>query len=576
MEQEDQLRADAQPDGHGTTEIVFDAPAELAAHTVEAKLRRAWHKERRFHHSNGLAHFLLWALALILLDLLVDWLFLIPGLGRVLLLAINVGTLGWVVWHYWLRHLRRYDPVRVALQVERRHPELESLLVSFVQLRGDVAQARHASPALIRALQRQTVEATRPLDFREIISFRELKRIFVLSACVIAFFGLYSVNWSEHLRVLLLRMVNPTSELKYPTRTTIDWITGDVTVRQGDPVTLAAQAGGRIPKRGTLWVRPKEGEWEKLVVFPGEAEPEFAYRFREVFQEFDYRLRLGDARSERHTVSVIPPPRIVETRVRLRFPAYTGQRPKVVDFLNLEVPEGTEIEWELVCDRPLASAEMLRNENDARAMELADGGRVARLATTAAGSFSYQFRWKEQEHGYEYEDEIHYFVGVVPDAPPQVEIVVPAEDDKATVRKTLTASFLARDDYGVAEAWLVYKLNDGDEKRRPIGTFGDALVEADAKWTLRQPDSLPDLKVGDMVAYAVEVADGYTGADGPHLSRSDTRRLFIVSVEEYLSYMLEKRRRLRTELEGMHQQEKGAKAEVGRLKEEAPKPAENQ
>ena len=45
---------------HGTTEIVFDAPAELAAHTVEGKLRRAWRKERRFHHGNGLAHFLLW------------------------------------------------------------------------------------------------------------------------------------------------------------------------------------------------------------------------------------------------------------------------------------------------------------------------------------------------------------------------------------------------------------------------------------------------------------------------------------------------------------------------------------
>ena len=561
----------AQPD-HGTTETVFDAPAELAAHTVETKLRRAWRKERRFHHGNGLAHFLLWALALVLTDLLVDWLFLIPGTGRMALLTINAGTLAWVLWHYWLRDLRRYDPVRVALQVERQHPKLESLLVSFVQLRGDVPQAAHASPGLIRALQRQTVEATRPLDFREIISYRELKRIFMLAACVVAFFALYSVNWSEHLRVLLLRMVNPTSELTYPTRTTIDWVTGDVTVRQGDPVTLAARASGRIPPRGTLWVRPKEGEWEKLVVFPGDTEPDFAYRFGEVFQEFDYRMRLGDARSERHTVSVIPPPRIVDTRVRLRFPTYTRQRPKVVDFLNLEVPEGTAIEWELTCDLPLASAEMLRNENDARAMALADGGRVARLTEMTTGSFSYQFRWKEQEHGYEYEDEIHYFVGVVPDAPPQVEIVAPAEDNKATVRKTLAVNFLARDDYGVAKAWLVYRLNDDEEKRRPIGTFADALVEADATWTLRQPDSLPGLKVGDVVTYAVEVADAYSGECGPHLSRSDTRRLFIVSVQDYLSHMLEKRRRLRTELEGMHQQEKEAETEVGKLKDEAPDP----
>ena len=54
---------------------------------------------------------------------------------------------------------------RVALEVEGRHPELESLLVSYVQIGS--AQGVDASPALIRAMERQALEVTGPLDFRD-------------------------------------------------------------------------------------------------------------------------------------------------------------------------------------------------------------------------------------------------------------------------------------------------------------------------------------------------------------------------------------------------------------------------
>jgi hypothetical protein len=536
---------------------------------VEAKLRRAWRKERRFHHGDGLAHFVVWLLALVLVDLLVDWLFLLPGSGRVILLVVNVAALGWVLWHYWLRHLRRYDPVRVALQVERRHPELESLLVSYVQLGGESAGAAHASPSLLRVLRRQTIEVTEPIDFREIISYNELKRIFALSAAILLFFALYSVNWGEHLEVLARRLLDPTATVAYPTRTTIERITGDRTLRQGDSVTLRAWAGGLIPQRGSLRVEPQGGELERIALFPGQDPTEFAYRFREVFRSFDYHVRLGDARSRTYTVTVIPPPRIVETRVHLRYPDYTKQKARTVDFLNLEVPEGTEMTWELICDKPLRSAAMLRDETALSPMALDATGKVARFSATATESFSYQFRWTERAHAFQYEDPVHYFVQVIPDSPPQVDLVFPLQDDKATVHKTLTARFLARDDYGIAKAWIAYQVNDSEEQRREVGAFGKPLVEGEAVWKLAAEDSIPNLEVGDVVSYAIEVADTHEGNGGPQTSRSDARKLFIVSEREYLRYIYEKRRRLRGEIAGMRVQEGEAETEVNRLKIEA-------
>ena len=90
--------------------------------SIQRRLRLTWRKERRFCHSRGVCYFLLWLVALILLDFLLDWLLLIPGYGRVALLVLNVATLAWIVYARWLRALHHYSEVRTALQVERRHP----------------------------------------------------------------------------------------------------------------------------------------------------------------------------------------------------------------------------------------------------------------------------------------------------------------------------------------------------------------------------------------------------------------------------------------------------------------------
>src|SRR5437868_2482699 len=91
---------------------------------IESKLRRAWAKERRFFHTRGACHVLVWLVALLALDFAIDWLLEIPGYARVLLLLINIATLGVVIHRNWLRYLKPYDHTRVALEVEGRHPEL--------------------------------------------------------------------------------------------------------------------------------------------------------------------------------------------------------------------------------------------------------------------------------------------------------------------------------------------------------------------------------------------------------------------------------------------------------------------
>jgi len=538
--------------------------AQPAGRTVEQKLRQAWRRQRRFHTTRGLCHLLLWAAALVMADLLIDWLFLLPGYGRTILLAVNIATLAVVFYRGWWRHLERYHPVRIALQVERQHPDLRSILVSYVQFGDPSPATEHMSPQLIRAVRRLAAIATAPLDFREIVNWRDLTRVAVFSACIVLAAGAWSMNWPEFLNTLFYRLFHPAASTPYPTRTRIDEVTGALTVPQGTAVVLEARCSGLVPASGTLLVRPQEGPWERLIM-PSAGGGKFAYHFDQVLRGFEYRVRVGDTATEIYEVRVVPPPHVVRTRARLHFPAYTRWPDKEVDSLQLEVPEGTEVSLDLGCDKPLQAAALVLEGGEARPMRLGADALTATFALAVKESIPFHFRWTERDHGFVYDGDVTYFIRVIPDMPPDIEIVSPTEDDKATVEKKLAIHYRASDDYGVAKAAVVYTLNAEPEKRKPIGAVERPSLEEQVVWTLKE--TLAGLKEGDTLTFAVEVADNRQGEAGPNVTRSRPLRLDIVSQAEYLRYMFEKRARLMREIRALHEEETGAAKEVKTLQE---------
>jgi hypothetical protein len=577
--------------------------------TVETKLRKAWHKERRYWHSRGVCHLALWAVAMVLLDFLVDWVFDFPGPGRLALLTVNVGALVWVAYRQWWRHLRAYNPARVALQVEGRHPELKSLLVSYVQLGAGSTAEAYVSSSLIQALRRQAVKETDPLNFKEIISYRELRRIFLFSMAVILVFAATSVNWPEYIGALLHRMLNPGSNLQYPTRTQTEPITMDLTIRQGDAATVAVRASGWVPQRGTLYLKPQGSTtWQGLEVSQ-ERGKRFSYRFDEVYESFEYYFKIGDARPQTFRVTVVPPPRVVEATVRVKYPAYTNVGERTVDRLNLEVLEGAEMQWNMRCDSPVSKAEMLVMQDSPVGLVGRPASRPASASASAATStsspepfttltmqldaaglkatspvrtakdhFRYRFRWTTREPNYVYEEDVEHFVQVMPDLPPEVEILTPSTDQKATVFKTVSLSYRAIDDYGVAKACIVFWLNDGNDARVPLpapatatqpATQGQTGIEKFA-WTLRNTKELSELKKGDIVTFGIEVTDNYPGPGGPHVVRSSqSRRVTIVDLAEYRKYILEALADLTEEIKQAHESETEGDQQVKLIKDAA-------
>jgi hypothetical protein len=556
-----------------------DRPSDPSRVMIDSKLRHAWGKERRFHHTRGLCYLVVWAVVLILVDLLVDWLFLAsykaPWWARPALLGINVVTLAVVLHRYWWRHLRGFDPVRVALEFERKHPELNSLLVSYVQISDETLSQTDASPALVAALRRQAVTVTEPMNFKEVISYRLLARLMVFSLGVVAAFGAISVYKTEFFRTLLERMLNPVLHIEYPTRTVIDRISGDLTVQQGAVVVLTATAGGEVPEKGALNVKAEDGSWESLGLLRARAGSNvFAYKFSDARRTFDYYVRLGDCKSDAFRVTVVPAPKVLAKKIRLDFPPHTHRPAENNESYYVEVPEGTKVTWWMKLDLPVKAAQLRRNFQDANSVDLkiSASGLEVEADVTAQQSFDYQFRWKLAEHEFVYDTPGAYTVNVTPDLPPDVEIVQPMEDEKATVRKRLMVKYHATDDYGLAEANLVYSVNDGAPQKWKIADLGERkeLTEPLEK---KLVELIPALKEQDVVTYYVEVADNRAGPRGHNVSRSHARRVYVVSEEEYLRSIMEEQLRWMTEVEEMRVEERKASKQVGDLKDAETQPA---
>ena len=301
--------------------------ANAASKSIERKLRQAWKQERRFINLRGISRFVIWLIVLLAVDFIIDWGILFrsrtPANLGPLLLGINIVVLAWVLWREWLRHLKPYDPLLVALEVERRHPELSSLLVSYTQL-DDIQQNQpNVSADLVQAMQENAVIRTKPIDFREIVNFGQLTRLLSVAGGILLVFTVLSVSWPEHMRILMERLAGDSEE--YPTQTHIVSVEGAKTIRVGDSVTISAVVEDVIPEQGTIYIKPAEGNgnWTSLPLLPsakrkpGEDPPPFERVLEELTEDQLFYVRIGDDQWDVQRIRVVPAPRIERVAVAL-------------------------------------------------------------------------------------------------------------------------------------------------------------------------------------------------------------------------------------------------------------------
>jgi hypothetical protein len=229
-------------------------------------------------------------------------------------------------------------------------------------------------------------------------------------------------------------------------------------------------------------------------------------------------------------------PIVADLRLELRYPAYTGLAPRVVEGTSgqvLALP-GTELGIEARALVPIGDEPTLLVEEDgagparALAVEAKRDTLTARLVAKRPGSYRFVLGPRRRRVR---EPEAHR-IELEPDRAPRVELYAPAEALEVAAARRIELGYSVDDDFGLGELALVWRVGDapgpGDEQRRvvrkaPSGRAASGKLE----WDLGELD----LKPGARVAYHLEAKDN-DDVSGPNIGRSRTFYLSIFSPRE--------------------------------------------
>ena len=157
-------------------------------------------------------------------------------------------------------------------------------------------------------------------------------------------------------------------------------------------------------------------------------------------------------------------PLVGDVRVTYDFPAYTGLPRQIIEGStgDLHALRGTHVHIEMRSLRTVRQARLLMGESGEEGVLGAEVNR-GKLSATIAMNDSGAYRvWVQPFFGRPLR--AHQIV-VDSDQPPEVDVVGPADRLELATPRPVEVGYHARDDFGLAEVSLVYRVNGGPDQR---------------------------------------------------------------------------------------------------------------
>ena len=556
--------------------------------TIDDKLKEAWSKEQSFINTRGIFRSLIWIISLIITSFIIDiliWKGIGDGNSHGLWLSIiNLIVIGIILKKEWLDHRKKYDPVRTALQVESKNPGLSSILITYTELSLDSSKT-NTSPEIIEAIKEKANEKTESIDFQEIVSWGQIKKILIVCGSIILLFAGMSIKWNQQVGILFQRLAGV--DTNYPTETNIEKILIDdqiinigesFKVKSGGSLNIKVITSGVTVSSAQLYSRIKGAEEWNSNPYQMDAmsndKLNYERKWEDITEDQEFYVKANDDKSQPFEIHVIKQPSYTYQVERV-FPSYINQKPETLEELNMDAPQGTELKWTITSSSKVKAMEVRIGEEEKLNAEISDDGKTITFSKKADKAFNYSFLWTEGQSGkdFQYVD-VQNSIKVIEDTLPEIQLISPSSDGLATTKKNLNLNFKGTDDYGLGKAHLIYSVkrdeakSDGESEivRKEIHNFeGNSSGSHTFSWKVA--DDIDELKAGDQISYQVEVQDLFPG-EKKHIRQSATRKISIVTPERYLQWYRSELASQQDEIKRARDSEETASTEVKQLRQQ--------
>ncbi len=519
-----------------------------------------------------------------------------PRLARTLLLLVVAVAVGVIVLTMLVGRLRRPLPDdSLALLVERHHPKLGGRLVTAVQLNRPGRSGDSHSPGLLQAVHDQAAAAIDEVDPNRVFRWEPLVRK-ALVAGPLALLALVFLVVSPQAFARAASRLTLLSDEPWPRRAHLEMVGVELpVVSASDDESEAPELikftdnTVRLPRgsNGTLRIRAKADDAELPVVCTvyyrsdsgtrGQSNMRRVGRVVDGYQGFildgpplsslSESLRLDvrglDDRLDDFRIEAVQPPALTEMNVSVRYPDYLrGEGSGDVDMQaayqsGLRLSEGSDVTLLATSSVPLGQTDVVLKTDEGEdadvELEYSDDRREVRLTLKDFDAATTVSLVPRDVDGISAQAPYRYFLGVVLDEPPQLEMRLRGIGSAVTPIAKIPLEAMVKDDYGV-EALVISVTPSNDEGEGEAATVSPDLSrdgEAETELDLRDmvtDGRLPEIQPGGAISVIGEASDRYD-LGSVHLTRSEVFRLQVVTPEQLLALMERRELALRARLE---------------------------
>ena len=520
--------------------------------------------------ADGLSRVLLLVVAVVLVDLAIDWFFRFDRVQRVWLMVMAIGLVTWVTYRRLVRPLTvPLDDEALCLAVESRHRELGESLISAVQfsrrgLSHSEAAALGLSPAMVRATVDDGTQRASSIDFGDVLDDFKFRRNMLLAfLAAAALVGIAAaVAFTEPMRIWFDRNVL-LGESEWPQKTYLKVVgvaeDGSLALPRGDDWLQVVEASGEvIPSLVYLDFQPLGGR-RSIEQMKQVGSSAFHTTFKNMLEEFRFRAHGGDATTPWIDVRLVDRPAVEQLTLTLEPPAYTAGKSEVLPPGAGPYPalKGSQLRVSGQANKDLSQARLKWGENS---QQVTIDGRSFQtvIGPEQLAGLTYALELKDTDQ-LESKRPTRFSVTIKADREPTIRARLDGISGMIVPGARVPIGTTIQDDFAITAARLQYQWRaEGSEG----GGSSGALKFEEIAAQYGQPrisyeyslDTKPlGLQIGSNLSFHVEALDNDnvsapSGQPGK-IGRSDNFLLRVVSEEELRADLLRREKERRMEVE---------------------------
>lgn len=418
--------------------------------------------------------------------------------------------------------LRRVTDRQIALYIEEHEPELESALITSLEV-----GPRRASSAVANVLQERllsdTIERCERIEFGRRIERSALQRgaggLAALAAGALLLILISPAFLRHGASLLLFPWTAAAADNPYQVSV---WPESGVFAKGAD-IRLLARTRGFADEPADLVLRVGDGDWERrrMIVggpFPelgevsGDAMESFADHEMLILaatESFEFFVESSGLRSSRVTIDVIDLPYTESIDLLYRYPSYSGSTEELVeDGGDIAALPGTQVELRVHPTIETEAARLVVEGSAPIDMERVDTTWRTTLDIGDAGFYHVEMM---DARGRFQRASADYAIRLLDDEPPSVSIRRPGRDLRVSKIEEIFVEAYAEDDYGLLGLDLTYSLNGSEPvtKRLTSAPAQGQRKTLLAGYTFFLEDF--ELQDGDFLSYYATARDGRPG-----------------------------------------------------------------